>query len=401
MTRPRATIDHRFPSGRVLVSVVACVGLLGGAAAAGLAIFRTEPTAEREGAVRSSAALVEVMSVERGSFRPRISVLGEARPARDVAFGSLVSGSVVGVHGAFEPGSRVEAGTELVRIDPTDYEHDLVLRRSERRQVEADLEIERGLQELAREEYALLGDRVDEDNRALVLREPQLAALEARLEAAVAQENRARTDLARTRVVAPFDAMVMSRDIDVGANVGPGDTLGRLVGIEEFWIYARVPVRAVRWLEFEEVDRAATGVMVRHGAWGPAVAREARLSRLLGGVDTRSRLARVLVKIDDPLAIESDDPEILLGTVLQLEIEGRNITDVVRLPREHVRRDDTAWVVVDGALEIRDLEIIFEDADHAYVRTGLSHGDLVVVTTLATVSDGLPLKVVESEAGSP
>lgn len=379
---------------RIVVSVFVSVALLAGAGGASYAIFSSEPTAEREGATRASAALVEVVRVERGDFRPKIEVLGVVRPAREVALSALVGGQVISIADEFTPGRRLPAGTELVRIDPLDYEQALVTRRSERRQVEAEVAIERGRQELAREEYELLDDVVDDEYRSLVLREPQIASLEARLEAAFAAERRAEADVARTRVSVPFDAMVMSRDVDSGSSVGPGDVLGRLVGTGEYWIYARVPVRALRWLELDSDTGGGARVIARHSAWGPDESRLARASRLIGGVDERSRLARVLVRLEDPLATQADGPVVLLDSVLRLEIEGREIEDVVRLSRRHLRRDDTTWVAADGKLEIRKLDVVFRDAEYAYVRTGLADGETVVTTTLATVSEGLPLRLV-------
>jgi len=381
---------------RVIVSVIGCVAVLGAAGAASYAIFTTEPVAQREGATRTSAALVEVQTVGRGEHRPVIDVLGEVRPAREVELSAEVGGRIVGVDDAFEPGSRVPAGTELIRIDPTDFEQTLVVRRSERRQVEAELDIERGRQDLAREEYELLGDVVDEQNRSLVLREPQIAALEARLEAAVAAEVRAQADLRRTRISAPFDVMVMSRDVDIGSTLAPGESVGRLVGTDRYWVFARVPMRAVRQLELDSPAERAGNVIARHSAWGPSETRRGRVARLVGGVDERSRLARVLVTLDDPLGLEEDGPPVLLGTVLRLSIEGRPIEDTVRIEREHVRRDNTAWVMVDGKLDIRSLDIAFEDAAYAYVRGGLDDGDRVVTTTLATVTQGLPLRTADT-----
>ena len=51
----------------------------------------------------------------------------------------------------------------------------------------------------------------------------------------------------------------------------------------------------------------------------------------------------------------------------------------------------------DDKLEVRETEIVFQDAGHAYVRTGLESGDEVVTTTLATVAEGIGLRKIGEE----
>ena len=65
---------------------------------------------------------------------------------------------------------------------------------------------------------------------------------------------------------------------------------------------------------------------------------------------------------------------------------------MVRLDREFVRDQDTVWVLKNDKLEIRDTEIVFSDAQYAYIRSGLDDGEEVVITTLATVAEGIGLR---------
>ncbi len=74
------------------------------------------------------------------------------------------------------------------------------IRESELQQAEASLEIEEGRQSLARKELALLEETIDETNRALVLREPQFASIQAQVSAAKAAVERAKLDLERYAV---------------------------------------------------------------------------------------------------------------------------------------------------------------------------------------------------------
>ena len=121
---------------------------------------------------------------------------------------------------------------------------------------------------------------------------------------------------------------------------------------------------------------------------------------MIGTLDEQTRLARVLITVPDPLGRSTDAPPMILDTLIETQIEGRPIDDVVRLSREYVRDRGTVWVMKDGKLEIRETEIVFRDAEYAYIREGLDSGDEVVTTTLATVADGVGLRKV-SDAAAP
>jgi len=384
---------------RVSLTAIVCIALLGGAAVALWRIYSSEPTAERGGATRKSAALVETIEVERGAYQPEIVVLGRVEAARHITLSPRVAGQILELDPKFEPGEIVRQGQAMLTIDPADFRNLLAMRKSELEQARAELAIEQGRVDVAKKEFQLLGETVDPSNRSLVLREPQIQASRARVHSAEAAVEQAELDLERTKIIAPFDAKILRRDVNVGSQVSPGEPLARLVGIDEYWVVATVPLRHLRWLRFADENGEGSTVRIRHpGPWGPGVTREGRVTRMIGSVDDQTRLASVLVTVEDPLALQTDAPPMILGTLVELSIAGREIDDIARLNRDYVREGDTVWVMADGKLQIRDAEVVFRDAQYAYVRSGLQSGDHVVRTTLATVAEGIPLRRAAEEA---
>ncbi len=387
--------------GKALLTAALCAAILTVAVGVVYVIRSTEPTAQKGDVTRRSAALVDVVEVARGDHRPEIVVLGTVEASRDVELSPRVAGEIVTMAPSFEPGGLVERGTVLLTIDPADYRNALAVRQSELREARASLAIEEGRRTVAEREFALLDETIDEDNRALVLREPQIESAKARVDAALAAVEQAELDLRRTEVRAPFDAQVLTREVDLGSQVGPGDRLARLVGVDEAWVVATVPIRTLPRVRFEGEGGAGSAVQVRdRTAWEPGVFRKGTLARLIGTVDDRTRLARVLVTVDDPLARETDAPKFLLGTVVEVRIEGRVLENVVRLNRELIREGDKVWVFADGKLEIRPVRVAFRDAEHAFVVEGLDGGERIVTTNLATVTDGTELRLKQGGGGS-
>jgi hypothetical protein len=59
---------------------------------------------------------------------------------------------------------------------------------------------------------------------------------------------------------------------------------------------------------------------------------------------------------------------------------------------------DTVWVMQDGALDIRQVRVVFRDAAYAYIDSGLGDSDRVVTINLATVVDGVRLHTRSTDA---
>jgi RND family efflux transporter MFP subunit len=379
-------------------TLVICAAILLLAAAAVTGLYLTEPEAQRSSASKQTAMLVNVTRGERGTFRPTIVAMGTVRPEQEIVLSPRVSGEIISLSESFTPGGFVEEGEVLLQIDPADYQATLLQRQSELRQASAELELELGRQELAKQDYEDLKGTISSEYETLVLRKPQLDTARARVEAAQAAVRRAQLDLERTRLRAPFAAHILDREANVGSQVAPGEGLGRLVGIRSYWVEAAVPVSSVNWIDFPGADGqpGSTAQVRNRAAWPDGTFRAARAHRLIGALEDQTRLARILLTVDDPLAHEPGSSGLLplmVGSFVETRIEGKPIEDVVRIDRDFLRQNDTVWVNKNDTLDIRRVEIDFRDQDYIYIRSGLSEQDDVVTNDLATVIDGAPLRL--------
>lgn len=363
-----------------------------------IVIFQTEPTAQRSNSTKQTAMLVDVAHLERGTFRPEITAMGTVRAEQEIVLRPRVNGEIISISDSFTPGGFVTMDETLLQIDPADYEVTLLQRQSELLQANADLELELGRQDLARKDFKALEGSISTEYKTLVLREPQLNSARSRVESAQAAVRQAELDLARTRIQAPFPAHIISRQANLGSQVSPGETLGRLVGIEAYWVEAAIPVSNLRWIAFPEGSgQPGSGVQVRNrSAWPDNLFRKGKVHRLIGALESQTRLARVLITVTDPLAHEPDSaglPPLMVGSFVEVSIEGKSIVDVIRMDRDYLRQNDTVWLMEDNRLKIRAVEIAFHDQSYVYIQSGLGTGDQVVTTNLATVIEGAPLRL--------
>ncbi|MDT8441141.1 MAG: efflux RND transporter periplasmic adaptor subunit [Desulfuromonadales bacterium] len=359
-------------------------------------LLQSGPKATPRPKVRS-AALVEVTPITLGPHSARIRVMGTVQPSRQVEIKPQVSGKVLSLHPDLLPGSLLTKGASLLIIEADDYR--LVVRQleSELARVDAEIALEQGNQRVSRKEYELLGEQVSAEELALMLRQPQLASLRAARESVLARLEQARLDLQRTTVPVPFNALVRSREVNIGALVNSNTTLARLVGTDSYWVEAVVPVSQLRWIDLPVTGRPGSPArIVNPSAWGEGRFREGRVISLGAGLEEQGRMARLLIEVVDPLALQAVDadlPAMLLDTYVQVEIAGRELPAAAAVDRQLVR-DGALWIMnEEDRLEIRPVEVTFAGRDQVLVTDGIRAGERLVLTDLPAPVAGMPLRL--------
>jgi multidrug efflux pump subunit AcrA (membrane-fusion protein) len=265
----------------------------------------------------------------------------------------------------------------------------------------AALEIERGRQVIAKREWELFGEEISEgDGRDLALREPQLRQAEARIASAASGLDAVRLDLSRTEIRVPFDALVVSESAEVGQRVSQTTAVAELVGVEQFWVRASLPLSRLPAVTAPAGTPRSARVVLAPGLGGEVV-REGRLLRSLGRVDPDGRMAQVLIAVEDPLGL-AGGPAIPLGSYVRVEIEAGSLEDAVRIPRHGVRENDELWVVDgDDRFQVRHAEILWRQDEELAVRDVFEPEDRLILSALVSPVPGMVLRPRASEEALP
>ncbi|MCH2140323.1 MAG: HlyD family efflux transporter periplasmic adaptor subunit, partial [Phycisphaerales bacterium] len=212
-----------------------------------------------------------------------------------------------------------------------------------------------------------------------------LASAESRVEQAL-------LSLARTQITVPFNAMVRTESAEVGQIVSSATTLGTLVGTDEYWVEIGVPLDDVASLDMGGTQSRSATLSLSTGG-GDRIAYEGQVAGLTGSVDSVGRLARLLVKVPDPLEQSAKRPvPLLLGSYVEVTLEGPEMRGVRRLPRAVVREGNQVWIVgLDSRLAYRPIEIVGGDADSVLVRLQLADGEAIVESPVAAAAPGMLL----------
>jgi len=286
---------------------------------------------------------VDIMSVESGEYAAQINGFGESKTHYTLSLTAENSGQVVGIADNFEAGCRVAKGALLVQIDDTEYASAVAEAKSELATARLELlEEERSAQQAQAEWHA--SGLTGEPNSALVLHKPQLEAAQAAVVMAEAAIASAEKNLSRTRIVAPFDAIVVERSTAPGSYIQQGTEVATLYSTDLMEI--AVPLSSRDWLNLPDSKSLGSGhwpvqlTGVENGqTW------EGRVLRGLQHVDETSRQRTLLVAVDAPL--DQEQP-LLPGTFVRAGISGRTLNNIWKLKSSSLSQRGEIWYLSDN-----------------------------------------------------
>lgn len=179
--------------------------------------------------------VVSVTLVESGEVSPTMLVTGTVQSRHDSDVSAGIAGSLTWVA---EPGTRVARGEPVARLDARQFE--LAVRELDARLTKKKIEIRRLERDLERyrrlhAEQSISAREVDSLEADLGMARSDADLLDVEIE-------RARDDLSRTRIVAPFGGMVTRRFRQQGESVSATEAVAKLVSTDDLEIRFHGPL---------------------------------------------------------------------------------------------------------------------------------------------------------------
>ena len=370
----------------IVISIT--VLLLGVMGMAMLASMKTPPAEAKNG---ERPLRVEAVQIEQEDVPVFITGYGEVKALNVVPIAPEVSGKIVKIHPRLEAGEMIPKGEILFEIDPRDY---VTLYKTSRDR----LKILNRSQELAKIDYERMQVLFERDNvvsQATVEKAEKAMLSAADLASQIAQVlEQAETDLARCKVRAPFNARIKSVSLEKGQYVTPGQNVVTLADDSVLEIQVPLDSRDARkWLRFNgEKTNGKTAwfsgleqvsCKIRWTENNNGQTWNGRLHRVVE-FDQQTRTLTVAVRVDAETATKKNLRSLPLveGMFCSVEIPGRTLHKVFRLPRQAVSFENTVYTAVDNRLKTVPVEMVRIDGEYCYVAQGLNVGDTVVITRL-------------------
>lgn len=385
---------------KVILPVIVIVVAI--AAAVGLAKMRQPPEKNDES---RPAILVNAAAIEPDNIVYQIKSQGMVTPKLETSLISEVNGRIVAVAEQFVAGGFFKKGDLLVRVEQSDYLTNVKAAQAAVANAQAMLAEEKARVKVAEEEWRSFTDGTAP---ALGLRQPQLASALASVQSAEAELERAKRDLDRTEIRAPYDGMVRSRAANLGQFISRGTVLGNIVGTEVAEI--RLPLTDIDMAFLAmpgERDPDSNKVTLSSTVAGQQQSWPAKLVRTEGILDERSRVIYVVAEVIDPYQRQSQgqgesQPVLNFGRFVGATIVGTQAEQVVKVARHLLLPGNQVLVVdKDNTLQFRQVTVDRATSEFAYIQAGLQPTDQLALSAISNPLAGTVVRVAGADSAEP
>ena len=251
---------------------------------------------------------------------------------------------------------------------------------------------------MAEHEWQLMGKESGRST-GLANRESHERSAAARLASARSNVELARLQLDRTRIYAPFNAMVQHESVEVGQVVFPQSLIARLVGTDAYWIIVDLPMHQLSSIALP--DKAGNGgaqVSVEQSSGDSTTAFDGRVIRLLSHVEPRARMAQLIVEVPDPLGFEKEEKvlPLFLGATVRVRIEGTSYENSLEIPRLSLRDNNEVWILTaDNKLDKKQVRPVHRGPNTVLIAGELEPGTVIIISDL-----DIPVKNMELRSES-
>jgi multidrug efflux system membrane fusion protein len=310
---------------------------------------------------------------------------GEIRARHEIALAFRVPGKIASR--LVDLGSRVKAGQELIRLDPSDQ----ALGATGAAAQLAAAEAERSLAKADLERYRGLKDKGFVSQAAFDARQTGFEAAQARVTALAAQSSLSRNQAGYTVLRADHDGVISAVLAEAGQVVAAGQSVLRLAREDEKEVAISIPES--RMSELARVGRAEVVLWARNAA-----------SRLFAGQ------LREVAPVADPVtrtypvrvSILGTDSSVLLGMTANVSFLSSAATPTMNLPLTAIYQQEgktAVWVVgKDNKVALRAVTLSSLGEDGAHIAAGLTPGERVVTAGVHKLIPGEQVTLLPEKA---
>lgn len=411
-----------------------------------LIVFKimTNPNKPKTKKVENPTVFIETIVAKKESLPILIETQGEVKARVYSKLIPEVSGRITFVSENFFAGKFFKKDETLIQIDPRDYHIALSKAKAELIKAETSLEQEKIRtqnfktaiingqnilqkniltlkEEEARAEQALTDwEKMGRKGAPseLALRKPQLNAAKAAVNSAKADIEKAERDLSlvdailkssraaidsakaevrqkeitleRCTLKAPYNGRIISKSVDLGQYITPGNTIAEIYGIDALEVRLPISSKDLQYMNLpnDSPNSSAPKAEVlfsleknyKENSW------KGFLDRTESKMNSKSRQYYVIAQVKDPFyGKRSLKP----GVFVKAQIKGKTIENVYIVPISALRESSYLWTVNDQSqLQKKPITIVWRNMKIAALQ-GLEPGDKICKTSLTFARNGL------------
>ncbi|BDS05013.1 membrane protein [Oceaniferula spumae] len=378
---------------KTIVKIIVPLAIIGGAFLLGKFIVGTKEERKSQ-KPQPVIPQVDLATVPLADHQPPVLSYGTVQSYFETTLTPQVTGQIVEVSPKFRVGEMVKKGDLLARLDDTDYQSALATQQANLELQKRTLAEEEILAKQASEDWLASGRKLSSASE-FVLRKPQMATAKANISSAEASIQKATADIERTRITAPYDAVVTERTASLGNLATAQTSLGTLVATERAEV--RLPLTADQFARIEIPSKSEIDLTSPNK---PGVVWKATLKRTEPTVDPQNQVIYIIAEVKNPYTV--GEQTLAVGTFVNASIPATTIDNAYRVPEAALVNDAYLWIVdAENKLVKADAERVYSHNAHAYVR--LSSQDIkpplkVVTRPLSNFREGTTVQAADDTA---
>jgi RND family efflux transporter MFP subunit len=308
--------------------------------------------------------VVSVVEVEPITHQASVVSYGEVKSRNELELTSQVSGKITYLSPKFLTGNSFKKGELLAQVEPIVYQQALANAQLTLANARLALAQEELTSDQAAQEWQQSG-LANERPSDLVLRKPQLAVAKAQYNLAVKELAQAEYNLAKTKIVAPFDALIVTKQVQMGSNVQSGTIISKLYDTNLFEVSLPLSVQQWKLLPTNSADNLSN-IYITFSDEANQATWTAKAERVEKHLDSASRQRSLVATIKQPISL---DTPLFPGTFVKATINGEAISKLWKLPASALIDSNTVWQVNEqGLLNYLTVTVAFSQDDDIYVK---------------------------------
>ena len=411
--------------GRVLLQIALMLAVLGGSYVAMNRIIDTKPVRDPR-PFRPNVYSVETVTVTAQANRPKMLLYGEVQAPRSVELRPLVSGEIISVSSELRAGAHVSEGDILLEIDRFHYRGALAeakanlaqaraqLTETEARMVAETEQLESAVMQmrlaqsdLRRAESLVESGALTEkqvEDRSLILSQREQAVSQRRNNKLIEQARReqqvasiesltwkvqqAERNLENAVLRAPYTGVIHAENAEPGRWVGTGDVVVTMYDDEA--LEARFTLTDAQYGRVA-VDREPLIGRLIKVEWVVGQSRYeyiGKIDRIAAEIASQRGGVEVVARLDP----KSDIVQLRPGAFVEIDVPDRLYEDSFRIPETALFNGEDVFVVEEGKLTRRPVEVAAFDGEDVIISSGLEPGEEVMTTHLTQADDGVHVR---------
>jgi RND family efflux transporter MFP subunit len=308
---------------------------------------------------------------------------GVVEPRTKIKLLAEANGRVLETSKKWLNGGFFHKGEQLLRIEDYYYKNQLARSQASLAQAKSALIQEEGFAYVAQQDWEKRNTADDNSSaKALALREPQLASMQAQFDAATADVVSAENSLAKTKMTAPFDGVLSNKTADIGQYVSPGVMMGELQAIDTVEIKVPLTEAQQAYINLPSLNQTIKSpATIKYSTPDGVQSWSGYLVRTEGVLDPLTKVLNGVVQVQDPYGLNKKvTTPLRLGTFVEVELQGKKYDSIFVLPRRFLYSNNSMWLVdKDNKLFKKTVKLLPIRDDNIYVYEGLAKGDRLVV----------------------